>query len=117
MDNNEEELYTTIDYHFNGEYDSIPFLEDICRSLNIDVEKYWMRELDELDIFTGENVATSKTKPLVAELYELTYSLLISNKKEAINRFAEFLIDNMLETWGQLEGCLKLEIDNKKEDV
>lgn len=111
---NEEELYTSIDYHFNGEYDSIPFLEDICKSLDIDVEKYWMRELDELDVFTGENILTSKTKPIVSELYELTYSLLVSNQKEALNRFAEFLIDNMLETWGHLEGCLKLEMDNRK---
>lgn len=112
---NEEELYTSIDYHFNGEYDSIPFLEDICRSLDIDVEKYWMRELDELDVFTGENILTSKTKPIVSELYELTYSLLVSNQKEALNRFAEFLIDNMLETWGYLEGCLKQEINKKEE--
>lgn len=109
MDN--EELYTTIDYQFEGGLDSVVFLEEICNSLGINVEKYWYRELDEINVFTGENITTSRTKPLVAELYNLTYSLLISNQQEAKNKFAEFLIDSMLETCGYLEGCLKQEME------
>lgn len=112
MDN--EELYTTIDYQFEGDLDSVVFLEEICNSLGIDVEKYWYRELDEINVFTGENITTSRTKPLVAELYNLTYSLLISNQQEAKNKFAEFLIDSMLETCGYLEGCLKQEMEESK---
>lgn len=114
---NEDELYTTIDYQFDGNLDNVIFLEEICNSLGIEVEKYWMRELDEINMLTGDNLLVEKEKPFIPELYELTYSLLISNKNEAINRFAEFLIDGMLETWGYLEGCLKQEIDNKKGDT
>lgn len=111
---NEEELYRTIDYQFSGEYDSVPFLENICKSLGIDVEKYWMRELDTVDFFTGNNIITKTNKPDNPDLYELTYSLLVSNKNESLNKFAEYLIDNILEVWGKLESCYN--IDNKKED-
>lgn len=111
-----QELYRTIDYQFNGDYDNVIFLEDICNSLGIDVEKYWMRELDTPDFFTGNNLVTTTTKPTASDLYELTYSLLVSNQNEPLNGFAEYLIDNILEVWGKLEGCYKLE-DSKKEDT
>ena len=107
----EQELYRTIDYQFNGDYDNVIFLEDICNSLGIDVEKYWMRELDTPDFLTGNNLVTTTTKPIASDLYELTYSLLVSNQNEPLNGFAEYLIDNILEVWGKLEACYKKEME------
>lgn len=114
---NEEELWTTIDYQFDGEFDGVVWLEEICNSLGIEVEKYWMRELDE-ETWLGDSIVTVKTKPEIAELYNLTYSLLVPNYQTNNKaKFAEWLIDNMLEYIGYIEACLLKDIDNKKEDV
>ena len=110
----DEELYTTIDYQFNGDYDNVIWLEEICNSLDIELEKYWMRELEEVNIFTGENIIVSREKPEIAELYTLTYSLLVCNyETNPIAQFAEYLIDSMLEYIGYLEACLRIDKENK----
>lgn len=113
----EEELYSTIDYQFHGDYDNVIWFEEICNSLNLEVEKYWMRELDDINLLTGDNIIVVRDKPEISELYQLTYSLLIANyNTNNVAKFAEFLIDSMLETCGYLEACLKQEISKNKEE-
>ena len=112
----DEELYSTIDYQFDGDMDNVIWLEEICDSLNIDYETYWMREVDEDSPWMEEKIIVCKEKPVVSELYFLTYSLLVCNyDTNPTAKFAEYLIDSMLEYVGYLEACLIQEKkDNKK---
>lgn len=105
----EDDIQNTIDYTTKGEFDAVIFIEDICRELNVEYEKFWIREADEDDWVTTNGFVISQSKPLLAENFELVYSLLIKKDNEKLVRFADNIIFSLKENWGYLEGCLRKE--------
>ena len=113
----QEDLFDTIDYSVDGNIDHVVFLEDIAREFGLEVESYWLREARDTDWMATNGYVVSKTKPFLPEEYDHVYSLCYTNDNKNITLFADSLIDGLVQVWGYLEACLKIEIDTKKGDT
>lgn len=87
------------------------WLEGILKEFNIETKESWFK--DESDWFSP---VYRFEEPEYPDLYSILYTCLPEEGNFA-HEFAEILIDAMMQTTGYLEGCLKQEIDNKKEDT
>lgn len=115
MDNdNDIIVQNAIGYNFKGLTHFI-FLEEVARELRLEVNKYWMRPSTEEDWFSHGDwvILQQEPNPILLDEYELTYDLPYDKRSEAKVKFAEFLIDSMLEYIGYLEGCLRKETEEK----
>lgn len=99
-----------IEYEFPTGYRVI-WLEEILKEFNIETKESWYKEDDFF-----ETPIYKFTEPEYPEFYSLLYTCL-PEKGNFAHEFAEMLIEAMLQTTGYLEGCLKLDIENKKEDA
>ena len=114
MEDDEVIIQDAIGYNFKGLTHFI-FLEEIARELGLEVNKYWMRPSTEEDWFVKGDWVILKQEPnkMLVDEYELTYDMPYNKHNEAKVKFAEFLIDSMLEYIGYLEGCLEKEMEEK----
>lgn len=111
-------IQNAIGYSFKGMV-KFQIIEELVKELNLECNKYWMRPSTDEDWFVKGDwvILREEPNPILLDEYELQYDLPYDDTTASITKFAEFLIDSYLEYIGYLEGCLKQEIDNKKEDT
>ena len=114
MEDNEIIIQDAIGYSFQG-LDKFTFIEDLAHELNLELNKYWMRPSTEEDWFAKGDWVILKQEPneILIDEYELQYDIPYDKHNEAKVKFAEFLIDSMLEYVGYIEGCLQKEMEEK----
>ena len=101
-----------VEYSFSQGY-RVPWLEEILSEFEIETKECWYSNEDDDWLFQPRYVFEEPEYP---DLYSICYTCLPESNNFA-HEFAEILIDAMMQTTGYLEGCLKQEIDNKKEDT
>jgi len=106
-----EDNYRIVEHEFVDIYEPVPAVEDILKEYNIETHIIWVKE----DDFTGARLI-SQVEPIAPELYNICYTYMLEQNNTR-HLFADYLIESTILNICKLEGCLQLDIDNKKEDT
>ena len=114
MEDNEIIVQDAIGYSFKG-LTTFTFIEEVANELRLEVNKYWMRPAVPEDWFVKGDWVILKQEPneILLDEYELQYDIPYNQTNEAKVKFAEYLIDSMVEYIGYLEACIEKEMEKK----
>ena len=105
-----EDNIRIVEYEFENVQGEVAFVEEILKEFEIEAKMSWVHE-DEYG-----TASITYYEPICPELYNVLYTCLLDSDNPN-HIFADMLITQLIEDMCVLEGCLQLDIDNKKEDT